>query len=400
MKYQQDMNDQQYEIKYKQVIKKCMKILQSNYKKKFLNSTLPLSNYDCFKSNDEWVSFVKVNKESLLKDGVELLKFAIKEHKLELVENIYKKCIIYFKEDLKNNKMFLSIITSTAQLLNEYYPEYILRYSSELSMIIDSPLYNIEHQNNNLHLYSFFQNPQIVNLTRSIWWTKYQYLQFVITEKRKKSMAIIAVIIIIPFAIQLSIMLFILPIFFPTFFILSKYHFINDIYRNDIFSGVYFDKVSKSSKISKHISIPTITFMIPYIKFVNYPQDYNWFWELIRPNPSPFTETINREIYKTWNGEALINFKWNTYGKYYYTIIWIGFIILLGCFTVAATIPKQYINEDMQKQLLIASIILGFIHLSFEVRQIIYNPIKWIHDTWNLFGIYINIFYHFYNIFK
>ncbi|PKK71494.1 hypothetical protein RhiirC2_424896 [Rhizophagus irregularis] len=98
---------------------------------------------------------------------------------------------------------------------------------------------------------------------------------------------------------------------------------------------------------------------------------------------------MNRDIYRTWNGEVLINFKWDRYGKYYYAIIWIGFIAFLGCFTTAATIT--HINDDIRDQLLIVSIILGFIHLSFEVRQIIYNPIKWICDFWNIFGKYTHI---------
>ncbi|EXX68955.1 hypothetical protein RirG_100340 [Rhizophagus irregularis DAOM 197198w] len=126
--------------------------------------------------------------------------------------------------------------------------------------------------------------------------------------------------------------------------------------------------------------------MNPYIKFVNYPQKYNWFKELIKPQYSPFVETINKDIYKTWNGETLIDFKWNNYGKYYYALIWIVYMAFLGCFTAAATIPQQYIDEDTQNQLLIASIILGFIHLSFEIRQFIYNPIRWFRNFWNIFG--------------
>ncbi|GES83530.1 hypothetical protein GLOIN_2v823409 [Rhizophagus clarus] len=83
---------------------------------------------------------------------------------------------------------------------------------------------------------------------------------------------------------------------------------------------------------------------------------------------------INADIYKTWNGEALINFKWNIY----------------------ATIPQEYIDDHTQKQLLIALIILGFIHLSFEVHQMIYDFNKWIHDFWKIFefesfGIYFAI---------
>ncbi|PKK59540.1 hypothetical protein RhiirC2_857300 [Rhizophagus irregularis] len=150
------------------------------YKKVFSKLPLPSPNYVSFKLNDEWTLYMKENmkdKENLLKYGIELLIFAIKEHKLELINYIYEKYIIYYKEDLVNNRIFLSIITSTMAVLNEYYPEYILKYSLETNMIIDSSFYNIEHQSNNLHLYSF-QSLQIINLTRSILWSKYNKLLY------------------------------------------------------------------------------------------------------------------------------------------------------------------------------------------------------------------------------
>ncbi|PKY63457.1 hypothetical protein RhiirA4_492427, partial [Rhizophagus irregularis] len=62
----------------------------SHYKEIFSKSTLPLPNYSSFKLNG-WVLDAKNNKSSLLKYGVELLTFAIKEHKLELIDDIYKK---------------------------------------------------------------------------------------------------------------------------------------------------------------------------------------------------------------------------------------------------------------------------------------------------------------------
>ncbi|PKB97836.1 hypothetical protein RhiirA5_432418 [Rhizophagus irregularis] len=292
-------------------------------KEVFSKPTLPLSNYDSLKGYDGWVSYIKDNKERLLKYGVELLKFAIEEHKLDLIEDIYKKCMNYYKDDLENNRMFLSIITSTIPLLSKCYPDYISRYSSETTMITDSSFYSIEYKNNNSHLYSTSEYPQIINLTKSIWWCKYNLL-------------------------------------------ISKF---------------------VKEEIFKHKKTTTIMFMNPYIKFINYPQEYNWFKELIKSQPSPFVETINQDIYKTWDGEALIDFKWNNYGKYYYTLIWIVYIVFLGCFTAAATIPQQqYIDEDTQNQLLIASIILGFIHLSFEIRQFIYDPIRWLRNFWNIFG--------------
>jgi hypothetical protein len=128
--------------------------------------------------------------------------------------------------------------------------------------------------------------------------------------------------------------------------------------------------------------------MNPYIKFVNYPQNYNWILELIWPQPSPFVETTNNNIYKTWNGDVLINFKWDTYGKYYFALIWIVFMVLYGCFSAAAMISQQYIDENTRKQLLISTFILGLIHLTFEVRQLFNNPIKYL-NFWDMLGIYI-----------
>ncbi|GET00350.1 hypothetical protein GLOIN_2v1874127 [Rhizophagus clarus] len=335
---------------------------------------LPLSSYDSFKTSDDWISYVKDNKENLLKYGNELLSFAIKEHRLDLIEEIYKECMNRFKEDLGNNWMVLSIITSTLPLLHKHYPEYVFRYSLETTMIIDHPIYNIEYRHNNLHLYSF-QYLQLVDLTRSILWSKYNY--FLSNHESIYGMLIL---------IQISMIILLLPFFFiyiAIFHILLRYHFVNDIFSVDILSSIYQILLSKLAKDK----IPMITFMVPYIKFVNYPRCYNWFIELFKPQSSPFVETISRDIYKTWNGEAIINFKWNTYGKYYYMMIWIGFMAYLGCFTAAATIPQQLIDDDIQKRLLIASIILGFIHLSFEVRQIIFSPIKWLLDFWNLFDM-------------
>ncbi|PKY49370.1 hypothetical protein RhiirA4_445815 [Rhizophagus irregularis] len=63
----------------------------------------PLPNYDDIEISDEL--FMNYIKASLLKYGVDLLSFAIKEHKLELIESIYEECLTHFKED-KNDRMF------------------------------------------------------------------------------------------------------------------------------------------------------------------------------------------------------------------------------------------------------------------------------------------------------
>jgi hypothetical protein len=350
----------------------------------FSESTLPLPNYNSFKLCDEWASFIKDNKECLFIYGVELLTYAIKEHKLDLVDEIYNKCLNYFKEDSGNNRMFLSIITSTMPLLNEYYPEYILRYSLETTMIIDSAFYRKEYQNINLHLHSFRCCFKITDITQSIWWLNYCCAimkDYEADDNKEKNFKLRS--------IHFLIILFLLPIlsiYLVICYVLLKLHIINDWYKRFGFPNLYFFLGEFFSNIMPTQKTPTIVFMNPYIKFVNYPKDYNWFLELIWPQPSPFVKTINRNIYSNWNGEVLVSFKWNTYGKYYYAMIWIGFLALLGCFSVPATVTD--IDENVRNRLLIATIILGFIHLSFEVRQILYDPVKWIRDFWNIFGKY------------
>ncbi|PKY43086.1 hypothetical protein RhiirA4_508449 [Rhizophagus irregularis] len=52
---------------------------------------------DCLKHYDKWVLYIKDDKERLLKYGVELLTFAIEEHNLDLIEDIYKKSSAYYQ---------------------------------------------------------------------------------------------------------------------------------------------------------------------------------------------------------------------------------------------------------------------------------------------------------------
>ena len=63
-----------------------------------------------------------------------------------------------------------------------------------------------------------------------------------------------------------------------------------------------------------------------------------------------------------------------------------GFAALLGCFTAATTLSNESISKDIRTRLFKASIFLGFIHFTFEFRQFIYDPIKWIFDAWHYFG--------------
>jgi len=133
---------------------------------------------------------------------------------------------------------------------------------------------------------------------------------------------------------------------------------------------------------------PTLIFLVPLPKYACYPKDYNWWNEIFKPKPSIFVKTINNEFYDTWNGEAILNFKWNNYRKYYYIGIWLYFMIFFGCFAIASTVPPNYLSNNIRTYLLIICAVLGIIHLViFEIRQFIWNSKKWIFNPWNFFGL-------------
>ncbi|CAI2172492.1 19542_t:CDS:2 [Funneliformis geosporum] len=77
---------------------------------------------------DGWVSYVNNDRENFLKYGAALLIFAIDVHDLKLVDDIYKKCLDCFKQDLENNKAFLTVINTSMPFLKKSYPEYLLSY--------------------------------------------------------------------------------------------------------------------------------------------------------------------------------------------------------------------------------------------------------------------------------
>ncbi|KAF0459332.1 transient receptor potential cation channel subfamily a member 1-like [Gigaspora margarita] len=131
---------------------------------------------------------------------------------------------------------------------------------------------------------------------------------------------------------------------------------------------------------------PALVLIFPLPKFSSYTKNYNPWKELLFPNSSPFCDYEYSELYKWWNGQALINFKWNTYGKYYFLAIWIFYVTFMCCFLVVVTISNE-LSQSTQESLLITTIILGVLHLGFELRQFIYSPSSWISDPWNYFDV-------------
>ncbi len=85
---------------------------------------------------------------------------------------------------------------------------------------------------------------------------------------------------------------------------------------------------------------------------------------------SEYDSDRQKEFYNSLNGEAIIDFKWRTFGRYYYFLIWLIFMAFQICFIIGS-LPKIPKTNEIHSQLYTTMITIGFIHLLFEFRQFI-----------------------------
>ncbi|CAG8565250.1 11263_t:CDS:2, partial [Dentiscutata heterogama] len=144
-------------------------------------------------------------------------------------------------------------------------------------------------------------------------------------------------------------------IYFNWKFLISKFPQIDIIF--NFFYSAYF------------ISYPrkTVKLLIPTANFATYSNDYSIWKELMYPPTNFFTCLDSPDQFTWWNIKALINFKWETYGKRYYYMIWVTYSIFMLCFIFIATIPGDSISWTHYQIFRIISITLGFFFLTFEI---------------------------------
>jgi len=93
-----------------------------------------------------------------------------------------------------------------------------------------------------------------------------------------------------------------------------------------------------------------------------------------------------KELYNCLNREAIINFKWRAFGKYYYFLIWLIFVAFQICFIIGS-LPLTFKTNEIRYQLYTTTITIGLVHLFFEFRQFIWNLIEYITSIWNFFDL-------------
>ncbi|CAB4391084.1 unnamed protein product [Rhizophagus irregularis] len=126
--------------------------------------------------------------------------------------------------------------------------------------------------------------------------------------------------------------------------------------------------------------------MITGLKLIMMIPKSNSIWNefLYKSKSILFCNIDSNHFYNWWNFAAIIDFKWETFGRVYYYLIWLFYTIFYVCYSLASTLE---LSDFYFKLLFIISIIFGSIFLIFEIRRILWNYKIYFNNVWNLFDV-------------
>ncbi|RHZ81525.1 hypothetical protein Glove_120g59 [Diversispora epigaea] len=252
-----------------------------------------------------------------------ILTAAIITHRGDYIELIIDKCLEYYKMNPDQINMF-KVVTSSLPKLRKSYPYYINKFLIHTALI-KAPHINKIYESKHSHLCGYTHEAHLFTLN-----------------------------------------------------VFSRFYF-NTLHYLVLYTLHYFKLLSKSVSKKKLDTNPTIDLYVPLPGFASYSATYNFFEELLwKAEPNGFVKTIIPELYSDWAGEALINFKWKTFGRIYYIGIWILYTFFFLTFTLATTEFDGFLTSSERKFLLKICVLLGVIQLYFELRKFIWNPGKYI----------------------
>lgn len=275
---------------------------------------------------------------TLAKYGKKVLYKAIDAKKGNIVELICNMCINFLEKD-SDNFYLLRIIVKCLPKLQQNYPEIVAEFMAKSSMILDHQCFIVTNSEYTLiHGYS----RDVMIYEKNTFWDHYHQIQFF-------------------------------------------YYKVYNIIKNII------ETISGGEEEEK-FGIPVVVFLIPLYKFSSFSTNFDLYYDIYNPKSNGFVDMHYPAFYKEWNAEALLNFKWHTYGKYYYYTHWTWFLIYLLMFAIGTTVSPSGLSTEMRHILLSASIIIGFVFFTFEIRDFLWRPRKYLKNFWNLFGMTIILF--------
>ncbi|PKY57303.1 hypothetical protein RhiirA4_509632 [Rhizophagus irregularis] len=277
------------------------------------------------------------------KFGIKMLKIAIKEKQKYAIQQIIEST-----QDYSEN--YMTIISLNLVELCDYYPDFIIKYISSTSIILSPYCIRIGNSKNpSLHSYANIIYIKESNMDNNVFK---------------------------PISANYEVVNFIVP--FPQICVYQ------DSKNND-----YENNMAKINHNIKSKIIIILKKIITGLKIIIMIPKSNSIWNefLYKPKYILFCNIDSNHFYNWWNFAAIINFKWKTFGKVYYYLIWLFYTIFYGCYSIASTLDQKFISNFYFKLLFIISIIFGSTFLIFEIRQCLWNYKYYFKDIWNLFAI-------------
>ncbi|PKC62500.1 hypothetical protein RhiirA1_443876 [Rhizophagus irregularis] len=255
-----------------------------------------------------------------------ILQAAIKCRKSDIIDLIIEKCIDHYDKNPENIHLFKIITNSISEIqkYNNYYVKKFFNYTTLIKAPQKIQCEEVTGQKN--HLYGFTHDADADS------------------------------------------------------YLLESTFFLNII--RDNLHTLYNYSLKPSYKKRSAIKL-----YIPLPQFASYNTNYNPVKEFfLGPEKNEFLKLKHSHFYSDWNGEALLNFKWEKFGRYYYYINWLLHTFFLIAFALAT-------HGKFQKFFFIISAILGiFQFLFFGFRQFLW--IKEHFCLWSLFSCIIIVYTH------
>ncbi|CAB4437896.1 unnamed protein product [Rhizophagus irregularis] len=381
-----------------------IKLINDHFKKLLDNefndhkSSIPLTTniFGKYEFEQEAVNIIN-DRVSFRKFGTKILKIAVKKN-YKNCDDIVQQTIDKIIESITSNSgdykttLLPFISLNLPELCHNCYSDFLIKYMTYTSIML-SPTCNSIKSSRNTSLNSYLNNcirksHLGSNYFKSISSLYDRYLNKSQEETRNKSREETRTIsLIVPF-----------PQIFCEY---QEYQDElddtenNDKNNNSKITITTDDTENNDKNNNAKITITTILKkMITGLKTIMMvpKKDNIWNEFLYKPKEILFCNIDSNNLYNWWNFAAIIDFKWNTFGWIYYSLIWFFYSIFYICYTLASTALS--IADFYRGLLYIITIIFGIIQLSFEIRQCLWRPNKFFTDLWNLFGkeIYYYLF--------
>ncbi|PKY40909.1 hypothetical protein RhiirA4_539200 [Rhizophagus irregularis] len=382
--------------------------------------SIPLPNFMGQNTNHRKTIAEDVISDNLVssKFGIEMLKIAIKENCDSVVRPIINNTIESIQNYSVNSMTFISL---NLPKLCDDYPDYIIKYISYTSIILSPFCDNIRNsKNTSIHSYTNIYIKES-HMDKNVFKAISSIYKWLIQHLRIKE--------------EIQTVSFIVP--FPQICVYQddskKNDHENHVNENndhenenndpencDFNNNDYESHASKNNDHENHetenddyenqdsknndhenretgknhdikskiitILILILKKMITGLKIIMMIPKSNSIWNefLYKSKSILFCNIDSNHFYNWWNFAAIIDFKWETFGRVYYYLIWLFYTIFYVCYSLASTLE---LSDFYFKLLFIISIIFGSTFLIFEIRQILWNYEIYFNDIWNLFDV-------------